>query len=210
MEPRRWRERLLASTRGRIIALLRRAERTVNELADELGLTDNAVRTHLAGLERDGLVAMVGVRRGTGKPAHLYALTPDADGLFPRAYGLVLDALLDVLRERMPGAELDALVREAGRRLGAAHAAARGSLRDRAEAAVHLLAELGGVAEVRPDGGVLVIQGFGCPLREAVGEHPEVCRLAAALLAEAVGCPVRERCERGGTPQCRFELAEVG
>ena len=40
----RWNERFLASTRGRIVGLLRRGSRTVNELADEVGLTDNAVR----------------------------------------------------------------------------------------------------------------------------------------------------------------------
>ncbi|HEX5726240.1 MAG TPA: ArsR family transcriptional regulator [Longimicrobiaceae bacterium] len=209
MEPRRWRERLLGSTRGRIIALLRRSERTVNDLAEELGLTDNAVRAHLAGLERDGLAAMSGVRRGGGKPAHLYALTPEAEGLFPKAYGLVLAALLDVLRARLPGEDLDALVREAGRRLGAAHPPAGGGARERAEAAVHVLAELGGVAEAHPEGGVWVIEGLGCPLRDAVGGHAEVCRLAAALLAEVVGQPVRECCDRGPLPRCRFEVAHV-
>ena len=49
-------ERFFASTRGQIVTLLRRALRTVDELAGELGLTDNAIRAHLAALERDGLV----------------------------------------------------------------------------------------------------------------------------------------------------------
>ena len=50
MEAIRWKDRVLGSTRGRVIALLRRGPRTVNELADDLGLTDNAVRTHLSAL----------------------------------------------------------------------------------------------------------------------------------------------------------------
>lgn len=49
-------ERFFASTRGQVVTLLRRGSRTVDELAGTLGLTDNAVRAHLAGLERDGLV----------------------------------------------------------------------------------------------------------------------------------------------------------
>ena len=118
METRRWNNRLMGSTRGRVIALLRRSEHTVNELADALGLTDNAVRMHLAGLERDRLVALRGVRRGVGKPAHVYALTPDADSLFPRAYGVVLRTLLDALRQRLPAQDVDALVAEVGARLG--------------------------------------------------------------------------------------------
>jgi predicted ArsR family transcriptional regulator len=44
------------STRGRVVTLLRRSGRTVEELARELGLTDNGVRAHLATLERDGVV----------------------------------------------------------------------------------------------------------------------------------------------------------
>jgi len=40
-----WRARLMESTRGKILDLLRSKERTVNELAAALGLTDNAVRT---------------------------------------------------------------------------------------------------------------------------------------------------------------------
>jgi len=55
-----WRARLMESTRGKILDLLRSKERTVNELAAALGLTDNAVRAHLLSLERDGLVHQSG------------------------------------------------------------------------------------------------------------------------------------------------------
>src|ERR671928_1702040 len=79
----RWDKRFFASTRGRIVALLRRTARTVDELAAALDLTDNAVRAHLATLERDGLVEQQGVRRGAGKPAAAYALTLEAEHLFP-------------------------------------------------------------------------------------------------------------------------------
>jgi predicted ArsR family transcriptional regulator len=209
MEQRRWNDRLMGSTRGRVITLLRRSQHTVNELADALGLTDNAVRTHLAALERDGLVALSGVRRGVGKPAHVYALTPEADSLFPRAYGVVLRTLLDSLRQRLPAGDVDALVAEVGARLGGAFPRAQGDLSRRAEAAVAVLAELGGVAEARVDEGSVSIRGFGCPLREAVDGHPEVCRIAAALLSEVVGYEVTECCDRGEAPSCRFTFAAV-
>jgi hypothetical protein len=64
--------------------LLRRSGRTVEELARELGLTDNGVRAHPAILERDGIVWQRGsVRRGSGggKLAYVYELTSEADGL---------------------------------------------------------------------------------------------------------------------------------
>ena len=210
MQVKGWQERLLGSTRGRIVSLLRRSERTVNELADDLGLTDNAVRTHLASLERDGLVVLKGVRRGVGKPAHLYALTPEAETLFPRAYGLVLRTLLDTLRRSLPPEQADALVAETGRRLAAGLPRPGGGLEARAEAAVAVLAELGGLAEARVDGGAVTIRGFGCPLREAVDDdHPAVCRLAAVLLSEVVGYDVEECCDRDGSPSCRFRFGSA-
>lgn len=86
----RWDQRFFASTRGQVVALLRRSSRTVEELAQALGLTDNAVRAHLAALERDGLARQHGVRRGGGKPAYAYELTTEAERLFPKAYVPVL------------------------------------------------------------------------------------------------------------------------
>ena len=73
----RWWERQIGgSARGRIIALLRRGASTVEELAAELGVTDNAVRAHLQLLEREGLVRATGSRQGpgAGKPATTYEL----------------------------------------------------------------------------------------------------------------------------------------
>ena len=93
----RFESRFFASTRGKIVVLLRRARHTVDDLALAVGLTDNAVRAHLATLERDGLVQQRGVRRGEGKPASLYELTAEAERLFPKAHAPVLSQLLSLL-----------------------------------------------------------------------------------------------------------------
>ena len=202
----RWDERFRASTRGRVVALLRRGRRTVDDLASALGLTDNAVRAHLAALERDGLVRQAGTLPTGGKPAYAYALTPDAERLFPKAYGPILRQLLDVLAERLPPAELEATLREVGQRVAAAQPVA-GDQRQRIEQAVALLGELGGLAEVEESEEVIVIQGYDCPLAVAVPGHPEVCCLAQALLEAMVGAPVVEQCERSDPPRCRFGIS---
>ena len=95
-----WDQKFFESTRGQLVTLLRRAGRTVEELAQALDLTDNGVRAHLATLERDGIVRQRGsVRRGSGggKPAYIYELTPQTEELFPKAYEPVLCQLLNVL-----------------------------------------------------------------------------------------------------------------
>ena len=201
-----WNQRFFASTRGRIVALLRRAVRTVDELASQLELTDNAVRAHLATLERDGLVRQEGVRRGAGKPAYAYRLTPEGEGLFPKAYGAILRELLDVLGARLNHDALEAALREVGRRLAIQQAADGGALSDRVRTAAAVLNELGGLAECEAADGLFVIQGYRCPLAAVVPEHPAACVLASALVSELVGQPVRECCQQGAQPACRFEI----
>ncbi len=201
----RWDQRFFASTKGQVAALLRRGVSTVEELARALGLTDNAVRSHLAALERDGLVIQSGVRRGTGKPAYTYVLTPDAERLFPKAYGALLHLMLDVLAERLPPDTLDDLLRETGHRLAAGRVPPAGDLRARVDGAVALLGELGGLAEVEERDGGYVILGCSCPLAAAVKGHPESCLLAETLLAEVIGVPVRQTCDTEAL-RCRFEV----
>jgi predicted ArsR family transcriptional regulator len=210
MEAIQWIERLLASTRGRIIALLRRSDRTVNELADELGLTDNAVRSHLAALERDDLVEQQpGIPRGVGKPANVYHLMPAADALLPKAYAPVLGLVLGTLAERMSAEELEELLREVGRRAAAGRTEPGQDIRMRIDAAYGVLGELGGVADLEEREGTVFIRGFSCPLAAVVPEHPRVCKLAESLLSELVGVPVREQCDKGERPRCCFEI-QVG
>lgn len=205
-----WTTRFLGTTRGRIVVLLRRASRTVDELAQALDLTDNGVRSHLATLERDGLVRQQGLRRGAGKPAYTYGLTPDADTLFPKAYDAVLDRLLDVLGEQLVPEQLGQVLEEVGRRLAVGRAAPPGDLRSRVEWGAALLRDMGGLPEVEEHEGSFRIRGYSCPLGAVVPRHPESCRLAEALLSAVIGVPVREQCDRSSPPCCCFEVLADG
>ena len=199
-------QRFFASTRGQIVMLLHREGRTVDELAQMLNLTDNAIRAHLATLERDGIIQQRGMRRSGSKPAVIYELAAGAEQLFPKAYGAVLHQLLGVLSERMSTQELEAALREAGRRIAAKWNIPEGDLRTRLEAAVEVLNKLGGLAELESCDGHYCIRGYSCPLAAAVPGHPEVCRFAETLLTELVGVPLQEQCERGEPMRCRFTV----
>src|ERR1043165_4410363 len=98
-----WESSIGGAARGRILTLLRRDPRSVEELAAELEVTDNAVRAPLVALEREGMVDGAGVRRtgGVGKPATLYRIVPEAEDVFSTAYAPVLRALLESLQERL-------------------------------------------------------------------------------------------------------------
>lgn len=204
-------DRFFATTRGRVLQLLRRARRTVDELAGELGLTDNAVRSHLAVLERDGLVRTDGVRRmpGAGKPATVYEIDPAAEPILSRAYVPLLQALLGSLGSRMPDAELQALMKDVGHRLASdRHISPEASFDDRVQAAADVLTELGAEAAlVRGERGI-ELRGCSCPVSVAVSERPEVCRAVETLLSDLTGSEVRERCDRSERPRCHFEFID--
>jgi predicted ArsR family transcriptional regulator len=202
-----WDNRFFASTRGRVLALLRRGPSTVDELAEQLEVTDNAVRSHIAALERDGFVAQEGVRRGVGKPAWLYGLTTDAERLFPKPYADVLDTLLGVLSERLPAAELDGALVEVGRRLAATLPAATGTTEERLPAAIDAIADLGGMAELDISDHTIVIRGYDCPIAGAVRGNPDACRVVESLLSEMLGAPVETCCDRSDSPRCCFAVA---
>lgn len=203
MDVRRWDRQFLASTRGRIVALLRRRASTVDELADSLGLTDNAVRAHLVTLERDGLVERNGVRRGPSKPAFAYDLTEETGELLSRAYAPILDALLSELVERDGPAAVDALLRNVGKRL-AQSPESNGDVEARLARGAEVLNELGGLAEPEVTGDRLCIRGYSCPLASVTAHHSSICEAAASLLSEVVGVPMTEQCDRSGRPRCCF------
>jgi predicted ArsR family transcriptional regulator len=209
----RWWERHFGnSTRGKIVAMLRRGWRSVDELASSLDLTDNAVRAHIATLERDGVVAATGERRdgSVGKPATLYGVAAGADTLFSSAYAPALSALVSELGARYPQ-QLESILRGAGRRLSGT-AASSGTFEERVDGAAAFLTELGADAEVsRADdaNGGYAIRGHGCALAQTVSTQPETCCMVEQLLAELTGGCVREHCDRSqNPPRCAFLVTQ--
>jgi predicted ArsR family transcriptional regulator len=201
-------KRFFESTRGQIVTFLRSGPCTVEELAHKLHLTDNAVRAHLATLERDGLVRQSGVRRGARKPHFTYTLTDDADRLFPKAYDALLNQLISVLKDRLSPAQIEEVLREVGRAIAASATKGHSNgIESRVQNALRAFKSIGGAARVEKHEDKIVIRGNGCPFAAAVSVHPEVCRLAEELVTEIVKAPVEEHCNRDQRPQCRFEIS---
>ena len=202
-----WLQRFVGETQVEMLRLLRRSRQTITSLADTLRLTDNAVRTHVAALEREGVVEHVGAQRGTGgKPARIYDLTSEGEELFPKAYALVLGGLVEEIARSEGEARAVELLRAVGRRVGAGVPASDGT-EARAKAAAAALRSLGGDLEVTAADGGWRLKGYGCPLSAVTAGRPEVCALAQALVEEITGRPVTECCDRGARPRCGFQVA---
>jgi predicted ArsR family transcriptional regulator len=198
--------------RGRIIEVLRHGAATVDDIAAELNVTGNAVRAHLATLERDGLVRAAGTRPGATRPSRLYELTHQLELLLSRAYIPLLTELVHVLAERESPARFDAMIRDAGRGLARQFSARfpRASLPARIDAASELLNhELGASTKVAKANGGYVIRGRGCPLAALTGKHPGLCHAIESFIAELLRVPVHECCDRAERPKCCFEISSA-
>lgn len=193
-------------TRGRIVDLIRRSPTTATEIARELGLTYNAVRSHLTSLERDGLVRSAGVRHGETKPAALYELAPGIDDVLSRAYTPFATQLVRTLADTLSEPKLDAIMREVGRGLAGQWPRARGSLKQRVERASALLQELGAPNDIEQVRTSFRIRGFGCLLAAAVQGQPHVCHAMETLLGTLTDAQVTECCDRGERPRCCFMI----
>ena len=201
-----WLEKLLGETRAKLLQLLRRPPGTITGLSSALGLTDNAVRTHIAALGRDGIVEQVGIARDTGgKPARVYALTEAGEELFPKAYAVVLGELVDQISRTDGPDHAVELLRAVGREVGE-RVTGPADVSDRVVAAAAALRKLGGDIEVQRTAEGWHLQGYGCPLSAVTARHPQVCALAQALVEAITGRPVRECCERGERPRCAFQV----
>ena len=113
-----------------------------------------------------------------------------------------------MLKGRLTPKALKEVLREVGRSFAGNQTsdAKRGDLETRADKALTALEAIGGAARIEKEGEKLLIRSGSCPLAAAVAEHPEVCQLAEALLAQIIGTNVRERCDREGSPRCAFEI----
>jgi predicted ArsR family transcriptional regulator len=204
-----WLERLTGETQTKLLALLRRSHQTITGLAKAVGLTDNAVRTHIAVLRRDGIVEDVGTQRETGgKPARMYGLTSDGEELFPKAYAVVLGGLVEEITRKDGRDHAIALLRAVGERV-ASEVAAPSDTKGRVVVAAAALRRLGADIDVqRIEGGGWRLQGYGCPLSGVTPNHPEVCALAQALIEQITGRPVTECCDRSAHPRCAFSVED--
>lgn len=203
--------RQLGETRQRLLRALLGAQEggTVELLCQRLGVTHNAVRQHLAGLIADGFVERAHARPSGGRPLAVFRLTEAGRELFPRNYGAIATALLELLRERMGGEELDRLMRDMGKALGRREVAPGEASTPEAvtRALAAQLDRLGYEAVPARREGEWQIEAFNCVFHDLARRHPEVCRFDIAYLEAAGGREVRHmECIVRGGACCRFRI----
>ncbi len=167
---------LSEARRDVLYALRRRGEATVEQLADALGMTVSGARQHLRALDDAGLVVS---RReassGRGRPAFVYRVSAQADGLFPKAYGELTNELLGYLGADVESSLFD---RRRDQRIDNARERLAGrELEARVAELAAILDRDGYLAtwEVAEDGSYVIVER-NCAIAAVAQAHPGACR----------------------------------
>ena len=203
-------DRFFDTARGKIVAALRgRGSASAVDLANEFGLSANAIRQQFVLLERDGLVNGVSVRRGKTKPTVEYRLTPAAEKYFPQHYDRMLNAVLREVRSAGGDEAVAAIFRSMSRRQSERLNAAIGEKppAERVAALTTMLRTAGVEAESEATADGFTIREHNCPYAKTVGEHPEICSVIHSVMHDVVAPNVKqtESLATGGA-ECRFEI----
>jgi predicted ArsR family transcriptional regulator len=204
-------DRFFDSTRGKIVGALReRRSASAFDLAEQFGLSPNAIRQQLVILERDGLIAGRSVRRGKTKPTVEYSLTAEAGRYFPQRYDKMLNAVLREIRTAGGDEAVKAVFERIGKRsadrFGPATAAQPAE--EQLAKLVSALKASGVTAELQRTGdGTLMLHEHSCPYAAVVAENPEACTAIHTILERvAPGKAQQVESLATGGAECRFEI----
>ena len=191
------------STRARVLDLI--AEKgpvSAAQLAKVLSLTPAAVRRHITALEDAEQIevhtpALTG-KRGRGRPARHYVLTPKARTSFAEGYSDLANRALRYLSQVAGDKAVDSFAAARGRDLERRYAAVVESAgkdpSERARALADALTLDGYAASVRDVGdgsfAIQLCQG-NCPVRDVAGEFHELCDAETQAISRLVGVPVQ-------------------
>jgi predicted ArsR family transcriptional regulator len=196
--------------RREIIDILKRSgPATVEELSQQLEITSVTVRHHLDVLRSEGLIGepVVRHRSQSGRPQHVFALTPKAADFFPRNYHGLAQVVLSEMKATLDERQINVIFEGVAARLVAE--APRPSpdepLESRAQKAVEFLNEKGYVAhwEPRPEG--ILLHTCNCPYDGLAKANPELCSLDLQLMASLMGVQLQRVCHMAqGDPSCDY------
>ncbi len=208
-------EQLPDSRRAILTTLKQRGPGTIAQLADELGLTGEAVRQQLLQLQRDAWVEArierSEERSRTGRPATIYRVSEAGDQLFPKRYDTLTILMIDAVAEEMG---TDALTRVLARltddRVASVSVGLLGlTLAQKVTALKSWYLQDDPFMEIDVSGGAYRLKERNCPFLNIAIRRPMICSISVNALTRILGYRVvREEKFQLGDGRCVFRVME--
>lgn len=184
----------MQATRQEILDYLRRRSHgTVKDLGEHLGLTSTGIRQHLTVLERDGLVEANEERGHVGRPALVYRLSAEGDGLYPKMYDDLANALIEEARTLLGPEGLQRLMKNVAGRFSGQHTPRLEGKppTERLEETARIMTDRGNVVEAAWVGDDYLIRKHTCPYWNVATKNSAVCALDVEFVRQLAGADAR-------------------
>jgi DeoR family transcriptional regulator, suf operon transcriptional repressor len=202
------------STRSKVLEALTKSDGlTADQLAELIGVTSMAVRKHLAALERDGYIEATISRRSVGRPAHVFRISPRAEGVFPKQYDSIVSDLLEDLVEIDGVEKVEALLARRGertKRVLQRYIDPEAPLQERVAGLTRAMDEIGYLASWEScDHNRFIIKLYNCAIDLVAEQFPSVCRQEANMFRDVLNADVERSCHMlTGDHMCSYLVQE--
>ena len=204
----------LPITRRRILtALKQRGPITIADLADDIGISGEAVRQQLIQIQRDGWVKSFVERKNrtgrSGRPATRYMLTEPGEEIFPKRYDVLARSLMGAMTRSLSkdetGRVLVRMVEDNVQRWEPRLEPL--SFDEKVQALKDVYVEGDGFTDAGKDENGSFIVQQNCPFLNAALERPEICAVTTNTLSRLLGRQVvREDRFQAGDGRCCFRI----
>lgn len=182
---------------------------SIDDMALQLGISRNAVKQHLSGLEKQQLVREAALVNTGGRPARNYTLSEQGRNQFPKQYSWFSSLLLEALFQDLSLAEREQIMRDMALKLAESLVPdfVGKSLEAKLETLLKLMQSLGYHASLDATISAGGIKAANCVYHDLAQQYPEICQFDQALIeslldrkVEQTACMAKQDCN------CRFKL----
>src|SRR6185437_9970626 len=199
---------LLGETQRSLLKILARNFNglTVDQLAEKLSVSRNAVNQHLASLEKNQLIKEGTALHTAGRPSRTFTLSERGKDLFPKQYPWFSELILQTIKDESGAAGLSKFLKGIARKLASN---IRKDLKGK-----NLNEKVGEVAAIMQSlsydasvSGRDEIEATNCVYHHLAQKHSEVCDFDIELLSHLLDAEVTHKeCMAKGQGKCRFSF----
>ncbi|MCM3269853.1 helix-turn-helix transcriptional regulator [Paenibacillus elgii] len=199
-----------STRRALLILLKKRGKISIQEAAEQLGISGVAVRRHIHELQKDQYVQTNIQRQSAGRPTYLYSLTEKAGALFANGYDAIVNDLLDEVKDEFGDGQVSRLFHRRREKWLQRHEDTfRGlDLEKRVERLAQLQEQEGYMVKVEKRGDrTFVFEEANCPIYQVAVRYRQACQCELSLFQALLAAPVtRTECIADGGRKCRYTI----
>ncbi|MBP3038645.1 transcriptional regulator [Bacillaceae bacterium Marseille-Q3522] len=203
------------TTKELILELMKQyGQVTIMELAEQLKISEMAVRKHIQALESDLLVQSKMKKQTLGRPSKVYQLSQQGEDLFPKKYKEFSLELLQQLKEMGQTALIEEIMkrRKEKQLTPYLHLGVKMTMSERIRALKRLQKKEGFMPEVRVEKDKVHFKEYNCPYTEIAKDFPTLCQCEKQFIQSFLQVKElkREAWMANGDSCCHYSFTKFG